>query len=203
MSRNVLLILSLLFFIGGCSKKSSPTPPEEEPVEKNYLDLAWKNFEAQRYDSAIVNFTEAFNRATSVTLRAEAIGGRGWSNAYVRSLEKAKSDFSFALSISEISSDVRADCSIGHGFVLYALNDFAGTISSIQSVLPQRPNYAFAHDPKVTAKRVRLLLAQSYYANGEFAQAAEQMNTIDPTGAPHSADPVVLLGKILAAMNSL
>ena len=33
-------------------------------------------------------------------------------------------------------------------------------------VLTDNPSYTFSHDSKVMAKRLRLLLAQSNYANG-------------------------------------
>jgi hypothetical protein len=55
----------------------------------------------------------------------------------------------------------------------------------------------------VTVKRVRLLLVQSYFANGQFAQAAAQLDMFDPARAPHSAEPPILLGTITAALNSM
>jgi len=194
-----LFILSFL----GCSKESPSTGPIEPPPQGDPLVQAWKDFEEKRYDSAILNFTDAYNRSTASAVRAEAIGGRGWAYAYKRELSKSKSDFIFALTITGIATAVRIDTWIGYAFVLHALNDFNGTISYAGAALTENPTYSFTHDPRVTTKRVRLLLAQSYYAGGQFVSAANQMDLIDPSGAPHSTEPAILLGKILAALNSL
>lgn len=193
------LIVSLL----GCSKDSSTTGPVEKLPEKNSLELGWKDFQEQRYDGAILNFTDAYNNALTAAVRAEAIGGRGWTYAYKRDLSKAVSDFVFALGIAGITDTVQNDIRVGYAFVLYALNDFSRAISFGDAVLRDQPTYSFSHDPRVTTKRVRLLLAQSYYASGLFISAASQMDIVDPSGAPHSSDPAILLGKILAALNSL
>ena len=203
MNRRSVFIIVLFLLQQGCSKDSSPSAPVEKPTEKNFLELAWKNFESQHYDSAVIHFTEAYNKATTANVRGEAIAGRGWANAYARDLSKAKSDFAFALNISGLSNDLQTDIRAGTACVLYGLNDFAGTLSFAQPVLADKPTYVFAHDPKVTAKRIRLLMIQSYYATGQFTQAADHMNILDPSGAPHSIDPAILLGKIQAALNSL
>ena len=87
--------------------------------------------------------------------------------------------------------------------MLYSLNDFASAITYSNAVLTDNPSYTFTHDVRVTAKRLRLLLVQSYYANGQFSSAASQMDVIDPARAPHSSDPSILLASITAALNSL
>jgi len=194
-----VFIVSLL----GCSKDSSSTAPVEKPPETSSLQVAWKNFEEQHYDAAVVSFTEAYNKASTDAVRAEAIGGRGWAYAYERDFSSAKNDFVIALGFVGITNAVRNDCRVGYAFVLHALNDFAGAISFGGAVLSDQPSYVFSHDQRVTTKRVRLLLAQSYYAIGMFVSAASQMDLVDPSGAPHSSDPPTLLGTILSALNSL
>jgi len=202
MRMQYIAVLFILAFLG-CSKDTASTGPIEPPPPGDPLVQAWRDFEEKRYDSAILNFTDAYNKSTANAVRAEAIGGRGWAYAYKRDLARSKSDFIFALNITGITGTVRTDIWIGYAFVLYALNDFTGTISFAGATLTENPIYTFAHDSRVTTKRVRLLLAQSYYAGGQFVSAAHQMDLIDPSGAPHSADPATLLGKILAALNSL
>ncbi len=192
-----------LMLVIGCSTDSGPTPPTDEKRDSDYLQQGWKDFKEGRYDAAILNFNEAFNKGTSGSLRAEAICGRGWSNAYKRELSKARSDFAFALGTTGITTDVQLDVRAGGAIVAHALNDFVEAISLAQSVLTQRPTYTFVHDSKVTARRLRLLLAQSYYADGQFTQAASQMDLFDPSQAPHPTEPALLLPKILAALQSL
>lgn len=115
----------------------------------------------------------------------------------------AKGDFTFDLGIAGITLDVRNDIRVGNAFVLYALNDFAGSDSLASAALADNPTYFFSHDPKVTTKRVRLLLAQSYFAGGQFALVAGQLDIIDAVHAPHSSDPASLLVTITATLNSL
>lgn len=193
----------VILIVLGCSKDSSPASPEPKPTDKEYLALGWSDFEGKRFDSAVINFTEAYNKATTASARTESLNGRGWTYAYKRDLLMSKGDFVFALGISGIAADVRTDVRVGNAFVLYALNDFAGAASLANAALIDYPTYTFAHDPKVTAKRVRLLLAQSYYASGQFVLAAGQMDIIDASHAPHSPDPSILLGTITAALNLL
>lgn len=199
----IFIITFVMLSAWGCSKETTTETPQEKPEVKNYLVLAWQEFEAGHYDTAAAYFTEAYNRTTVITEQGEALCGRGWANAYKRELAKAKSDFSFALGLSGITSIIRTDAMVGNAFVLYALNDFDGAIVSANSALVNIPAYTFSHDSKVTVKRIRLLLAQSYFAIGQFTQAAEQMNILDPSNAPYPTDPMVLLGKILAVLNSL
>jgi hypothetical protein len=196
--------VGILVFLAvfGCSKESASTSPPP-PAEKDNLALGWQSFEAQRYDSAVTYFTASYNAATTASLRGESLNGRGWAYMYKRDLVKSKGDFVFALGLSGISATVLNDVRVGGAFTLYSLNDFSGAASNANAALLDNPAYVFAHDPKVTLKRVRLLIVQSFFANGQFAQSAAQLDIVDPIKAPHSADPAILLGNITAALNSL
>ncbi len=195
---SILLFLTMI----GCSKDSTSTGPPP-PAEKDNLALGWRSFEAQRYDSAVTYFTNSYNEATTVALRGESLNGRAWSYMYKRDLVKSKGDFVFATGLTGITATVLNDVRVGSAFVLYSLNDFSGAASNADAALSDNPAYVFAHDPKVTLKRVCLLIVQSYFANGLFIQSAAQLDIVDPLRAPHSADPAILLGNITAALNSL
>jgi tetratricopeptide (TPR) repeat protein len=186
-----------------CSKESSPSGPDLTLADKDYLAQGWRQFEVQRYDSAATSFTSAYTLASTQAVRAEALNGRGWSLMYKRDLQGAKTDFSSAVAITGIAASVLNDARAGVSFTLYALNMYADAASYAITALTVNPSYVFSHDAKVTAKRLRLLLVQSYYANGQFTLAAAQLDIVDPAQAPHSADPTVLLGAITAALNSL
>lgn len=195
--------LTIVLLIGGCSG-DSPAPSEGKVDDQILLQQAWQEFEAGRYDQAIIQFTQLFNNSGSNGAKqGEALNGRAWSYSYKRDFEKAKSDFVFALGVSGISIDTKNDLRIGHALVLHATNDFLGAITFLSAALAEEPTYSFAHDSRISVKRVRLVLAQSYYATGQFALAAAQLDLIDPAGAPHTTDPPTLLQKIIAAYNSL
>ena len=192
-----------LFAFAGCSKDSSPSGPEQKPSDTDYIARGWSDFEAQRFDAAVNNFTQAYNQTSSLLVRGDALNGRGWSYAYKRDLLKSSGDFVYANGFSGISTSALNDVRAGAAFVLYSLNDFPSAITYSSAVLTDNPSYTFSHDAKVTAKRLRLLLVQSYYANGQFSSAASQMDIVDPARSPHSPDPSVLLASITAALNSL
>jgi hypothetical protein len=192
-----------LLACAGCSKESSSTGPEQKPSAAEYVALGWIDFGAQRYDSAVNNFTLAYNQATTPLIRGDALNGRGWSYACKRDLVKSSGDFVFAHNVNGISPISLNDVRAGAAFVFYSLNDFPSAIAYSSAVLTDNPTYTFSHDAKVTAKRLRLLLVQSYFANGQFPSAASQMDIVDPARSPHSSDPAVLLASITAALNAL
>jgi hypothetical protein len=201
----LFFVLGVIGLVGvsGCSKDSS-SGPQQNPSDMDYIALGWSDFDSQRFDSAVNNFTQAYSSQTSTPLiRGEALEGRGWAYAYKRNLVMSSGDFVFAVGINGISHNALNDARAGAAFVLYSLNDFSSAITYSSAVLADNPSYTFTHDAKVTAKRLRLLLVQSYYANGQFSSAASQIDIIDPARAPHSADPSILLATITAALNSL
>lgn len=186
-----------------CSKDSSPSGPGPTLVDKDYLSLGWHQFEAQHYDSAATSFTSAYTMTSTEAIRAEALCGRGWSSMYKRDLAGAKADLALALGAASPTAGVTNDARAGEAFTLYALNMYSDAASYAYAALTDNPAYVFAHDAKVTAKRLRLLLVQSYYATGQFVLAAAQLDIFDPARSPHSSDPTILLGTITAALNSL
>jgi tetratricopeptide (TPR) repeat protein len=201
----VRLVVSLAVALAllACSKDSSPSGPGLTLVDKDYLAQGWRQFESQRYDSASASFTSAYTTTSAQAVRAEALTGRGWSAMYKRDLAGAKADLSSAAGTAGITAIVLNDARAGLASALYALNMYSDAASYASAALTDNPAYTFSHDAKVTAKRLRLLLVQSYYANGQFTLAAAQLDIVDPTRAPHSADPTVLLSAITAALNSL
>jgi len=202
--RKPLWILGIAFGMGlsACSKDSS-TGPGPAPVEKDYLALGWSNFESQKYDSAVTNFTAAYNQATAASVRGEALGGRGWAYTYKRELSKGKADFVFAHGLTGITSPVLDDIRVGGAFVLFSTNDFSTAASYASAALTSNPSYVFTHDSKITARRVRILLAQSYYAAGQFSDCAAQLDLLDTAHAPHTIDPAGLLVVITNLLNTL
>jgi tetratricopeptide (TPR) repeat protein len=197
-----ILCVALGLTLFACTKDSS-TGPGPAPVDKDYLALGWSNFESQKYDSAVVNFTAAYNQATTVPVRGEALGGRGWAYMYKREISKGKADFVFATGLTGLAPSILNDIRVGGAFALYSLNDFSTAASYASAALTENPSYSFSHDSKVTAKRVRLLLAQSYYAAGQFPQCAAQLDLLDAAHAPHAADPAGLLTVITSLLSTL
>ena len=191
------------FMLVACSKDSSPAGPGLRLSDKDLLAQGWRQFESQRFDSAAASFTGAYNETSNQEIRSESLEGRGWASMYRRDLLSAKSDFAAAMVLTLVSSTVVNDARVGASFTLYALNDFTNSASYAITALSDNPSYLFTHDSKVTAKRLRVLLVQSYFANGQFDLAAAQLDIVEPARAPHSADPTILLGSITGVLSSL
>jgi hypothetical protein len=198
----ITISIIALLACSGCSKDSS-TSPNQNLSDAEYVAQGWNDFAAQRYDSAVNNFSQAYIQTTSVAVRGDALNGRGWSYAYKRDLTKASGDLVFAVNLNGISPATLNDVRAGAAFVLYSMNSFSSAITYSTAVLTDSPSYVFSHDSKVTARRLRVLLAQSYFASGQFSSAASQMDIIDPARAPHSSEPSVLLTSITGVLNSL
>ena len=198
-----VLSFAIALTLFACSKDSSPIGPGLTLSDKDYLAVGWHQVEVQHYDSAATSFTSAYTFATSDAVRGEALEGRGWSSMYKRDLTKAKSDFIAAVAMTGTPANILNDARVGASFTLYALNLFSDASAYAGVALTEDPSYLFVHDSKVTARRLRLLLAQSYYAGGQFALAASQLDILVPSQAPHSTDPAILLGSITSALSSL
>lgn len=164
------------------------------------IQSGWQSFSNRNYDDALTKFDQAvsLSRASSRydSLQAEAECGRGWSRAYRREFSLAKSDLLNSLAHQSVSQSVSLNSKAGLAFVHHASNEFSSAIQRALEVLNVNPNYVFAYDNRVYHKRLRLVLAQSYYTLGDFQSAAQQLDIIDPAGAPHSTDPIILLRQI-------
>jgi hypothetical protein len=201
----VLSVVCIVIVVGlsGCAKDSSPSGSDQKLSDAEYIAQGWSDFEAKRYDSAVNNFTQVYVQTTSLQVRADALNGRGWSYAYKRDLTKSSGDFVFANGITGITPAARLDVRAGAAFTLYSMNDFSSAITYAGAVLADSPSYTFSHDSKVTATRLRLLLAQGYFATGQFSLTAAQLDILDPVRSPHSPEPIALLASITSVLNSL
>ncbi|CUT00498.1 choice-of-anchor D domain-containing protein [Candidatus Kryptobacter tengchongensis] len=164
------------------------------------IQSGWQSFSNKNYNDAFTKFDQAVSLARTNSrydsLQAEAECGRGWSRAYNREFQLAKNDLLSALAHQSASQNVTLNSKAGLAFVHHALNEFSSAIQRALEVLNANPNYVFVYDNRVYHKRLRLVLAQSYYTLGDFQNAASQLDIIDPAGAPHSTDPTVLLRQI-------
>jgi len=164
------------------------------------IQSGWQSFSSKNYNDAFSKFDQAVSLARTSSrydsLQAEAECGRGWSRAYNRDFSLAKNDLLNSLAHQSVSSSVSLNSKAGLALVHHALNEFSSAIQRALEVLNSNPNYVFQYDSRVYHKRLRLVLAQSYYTLGDFQSAANQLDLIDPANAPHSTDPVVLLRQI-------
>jgi Flp pilus assembly protein TadD len=198
----IIFFLVIVLVPLGCGTELAVDPDLARSAGE-LIARGWEQFEKGSYREAAEEFTKAHDRATSTTERAEALNGRGWSNAYLRDLPAARNDYTLALNIAGIPAGARNDVRAGLAFVAFAQGDYNVARSQANLVTSFSPPYQFAHDARVTQRRLRLLSAQSAFALGLFNSAAVELDLFDPASAPHAADPVSLLYAIQKALNSL
>ncbi len=164
------------------------------------IQSGWQSFSNRNYSDAFTKFDQAVSLARTNSrydsLQAEAECGRGWTRAYNRDFSLAKNDLLTSLAHQSVSQRVSLNSKAGLAFVHLALNEYASAIQRALEVLNVDQNYVFEYDQRVYHKRLRLVLAQSYYSVGDFQNSAKQLDIIDPANAPHSTDPIILLQKI-------
>ncbi len=199
---NVVLIL-LIFWVG-CSKNSTKpgdegqTDAEIKAEVIKLIEEGWGAFESGDYATAVNLFTDAVVKENGKfdTLRAEALGGRGWSRIYLGEFQKAYNDFDGANRL-DISPELRRDIYAGLGMVFNARNMYPNSVTILTVLLNEDPNYQFSHRTAVNAFRLRLLVAQGYFVLGEFTKVAFHLDILEPAQAPHDPnDPEGLLQAI-------
>ncbi len=171
------------------------------------IQQGWDAFVNQDYGSAHSLFQKGLTLIGSVTaydsLKAEAYVGRGWSNGFLRDYVTSRSDFKRALGISVISQSAQQNAYAGLVIVGYALNEYEEAINNALLILGAAPDYVFSYDNRIDFKKIRLVLAQSYYSIGNFTEAAAQLDILDPANAPHSTQPDELLKQIQEVAQSI
>ncbi len=150
----------------------------------NLTSEGWAAWEGGDYTTAQSRFEEALDFDDTY---ADAHSGLGWTHLRVGSLSDAAAQFDAAIADGLTSQDAR----VGG---LAAYRDLSGGLSTAisygEAVLSADPSYVFSHDSTIDADVVRLLLAQSYFREGEssFADAQAHMDVVIPDNGLDPAD---------------
>ncbi len=142
---------------------------------RDLAPAAWEQYKQGKIREAVQLF---------VTLLAiepqsyEAFTGLGWcyADAGIDSLEKANSYFTGAISLRNTHADALA----GRGFVQLVLNYYSQAAADFARVISLNPAYAFAYNNKVTARSVRLGLAEAHFYLQAFSSAQSQIDLLAP-----------------------
>ena len=199
-----LLILRSIISCGGSNLGLNP-PPADPVKAQEIIDSGWLEYEKTQYASAISLFNEARGVDPSIL---DIYNGLGWSFFQTHNLIVSLSNF--ATAIDPDSSF--ADAMVGYSISAFEKNEYdqvilvVNTITRIDSSKfdsKGTDEYVFIHDVFVTSRKVRKVLALSYYYSGKFNEAYDQLiNFLDPLSSvsPESEtflmDLLKALGKI-------
>ena len=169
----LLLALCALMMLGACGSSDEVMDPILLPT---LVDQGWSAFESGDFAGAKSDFERAI--ADDPTNSA-AHNGLGWANMKLDDLQGAVTSFDAALTHGFIGADPHA----GKAIVLRDLEpvDYAAAIASANTALGIESNYAFAHDARLDWKDLRLILAQSHFALGEYVEANSQIGVLGGT----------------------
>lgn len=143
----------------------------------------WSAYQDGRWADAVSRFEDALSDDPDCV---DASNGLGWCHARRDSLDQAVAGFQAALVIEGAFLDAHA----GLALVSSALNDHLQVIASARAVLDEAGDaYEFRRDASVTSADLRLVLAQSYFHRGEYAEAQDLVDLLDPANGLSPDDP--------------
>ena len=176
-------------------------------------DEGWALFSSKDYIQSRKKFQEAivasFVSSIYDSISNEAKLGRAWATIFAQeSPDFAMTsyiDFDFLKPNSvKLSSKSKKDAWAGLSISGVLLNSqgadtySSNVVSTAVYLLESSPNYEFSYNTKINYKDVRYALIQAYYNLSDYANAASQLDILDPVNAPHSATPEGLLIAIQA-----
>ena len=137
---------------------------------------AWIRFESADYNGSILTFGEALDMDP---LRSDAYLGLGWCYAMIDDLQNSVSNFQVVIEKDSAGPDGYASIA----FVYLAQNEYAkATAAADRAILLGGEEYVFHHIPEVETRNLRLLIAECYYAAGQYAEAQAQVDILQPGG---------------------
>jgi len=166
---SIMLIVAIM--IGCSAEDDAGFEPKDDPApDPTLVELGWAAFGAGQFDTAEELFTQAI---TEDATNNEAHNGKGWALLRLDNLTGAIVSFDAALT----NGFAGADPHVGKAILLRDLNpvDYGAAIAAANTALSIDADYTFAHDSELDWKDVRLILAQSYFALGQYNDANAQV----------------------------
>lgn len=196
MERNFAYILCLMscvlcLLLAGCEEESST---DIIPDVDEFISEGWKEYMACNYQDAI----DKFQKALEDTETSESYNGIGWSLARLGRIRDSIDSFNKATEKDPASADAHA----GLAGAYFVDGDYERAIASAKQVLLIKPDYISHHDDIKTFD-IRILLAECYYAIGNYAEAKNQVDmigwagkTLDPASPTYRADLVFVIEEL-------
>ncbi len=176
-TRPSVLIASAIVTVLFCSCISGPDDVIVlPPVDTYYTKVAegWLEFESRHYQNAVTVFSEA---SEIDPLPAEAYLGLGWCYAMLDQMDDSLSTFDLAITKEPESPHGYAS----EAFVYLARNEFAAAIDTASEAISLGgEGYVYGQLPDVRTRNLRLLMAGSYYATGQYEDARMQVDILKP-----------------------
>jgi len=165
--------LALSAGCGGGGGGDDGTGPTDGELAAEYTANGWEAFEAGNISTAQGHFEDALEK---VGTYGQAHLGLGWCQASTGDYTDAKASFDAAIA-NGISG---ADPFAGKAAALRDITppDYSGAVSAASSALSAAPSYQFSHDSSFDWRDLRLIMAQCYFALGDYESANDQLGLL-------------------------
>lgn len=170
-AKDLFCLIPLICGLAACSGNSGGTSAK---TPEEYLAAGWSSYSQKNYADALTNFTQAYQGKGSLT---DAYNGAGWANARLGSLTAARDKFLQGLTHDTANLQILA----GLAFVYNAVKDYPSSVTDANHVLQINPAWFFSRDVSITASDLELLLAEDYFAEGDFQNSYIMVQSLDPT----------------------
>src|SRR5689334_7128005 len=187
-TNRMLLVFAAALCLAAC-KKDSGTEPPPPPTAAELVAQGWTAFAAGNFVTAKARFTSAI--ALDATI-ADAYNGAGWSDAHLGLLSEAETRFGEGRARPGATLDLLAGLSIVHN----ASKDYALSVLEADTLFTADAGWAFSRDTSVNSADVRVAVAESYYAMGNFSASMAAVVVLNPS---FSADVLTVDGRTALA----
>ena len=169
-----LASISIAVLISGCDDELGDVVISPADIYSMRITEAWGEFEAGNYYTAVTAFREA---SEIDPLRSAPYLGLGWCHAMIDEAENSLNNFDVFISKEPESPDGYA----AKAFVYLAQNECEAAIAAAdEALLLGGEEYVFSHIPDVQTRSLRLLIAECYYAMGQYGDAQAQIDILEP-----------------------
>jgi len=173
------LVLLIVIFIITCGEENSVTPISEEAEQ--LVQDGWETFGygvlgggSRTYENALNHFLSAIDIDSTY---AAAYTGAGWSSARLNQLTNAISYFTKSVSFNSAEIDAHA----GMAFVLNAQKNYSDSNAAAEEALQLNAAWLFVYDQSVSHADLHLILAENYFALGNFSSSLAEVKVLNPS----------------------
>ena len=171
----ILFIMIITIFRCGGDNLTGPS----EASAKRMVRDGWALYEIGEYNAALSKFNAAVRLDPSYV---DVYNGLGWTHFALHNIQQAVNQFNTGVSKDSNVLDIL----VGYSFVSYENNNYSLESGSLKWALSaievdstefdmDGVDYNFVHNPKVTAKELRKIMALSYFYIGEFEESYYQV----------------------------
>jgi tetratricopeptide (TPR) repeat protein len=168
MKPHVILMVLLSVMIGGCSSGGG----DGQKTAGQVTAEGWSAYSAKNYTDASARFAEALTLDANFV---DAYNGAGWSNAKLNAMPGAVASFTTGLTKDPANIQIKA----GLAFVYSVQKEYALSIQRGNEVLAADSVWSFSRDLSIGAADIHLMLAEDYFAQGDFSASLQQVQKLN------------------------